>query len=456
MRNYKRTAIIILIFAILLPSLLSGCTNETFRISPLKSEDYDISIFFGSVDDPIAIDEMINKYNKESGVSIEAIVSETLRQDKRYLNRLLSSENPPAGFVITDEERLASLDDDTTRIINLSDLDSEIEFDAYPFRIDGYGFVLDKRLIPEIANNSNTEDFLADLRLATFAEWDTFVTVLNNYIRNNVVTTYKLNGKFYSLPNEKGKLISDVNGVFAYSGSDDLMNERILNVLFSNIDLASDDNIELEKPIITSGLSTYFDFLDMMTSNLAGRFATGIRGKDLMNEDKFGADQVLEIFGKGKSVFTIAGTEDYQKLNEINAERAINLALIPIKFPEDIDGISEKRDGRFVNVSIPITASYYLYANATVDSEQQEMLTDFIKWLHKYDSKNTSILKTSVLNYLDEGHVFPEVSDASILSLFYNIENDRLLNSFLVTTVWESQLKTSFIDTLTNSWVESR
>ena len=457
MRNYKKLTTIIAIFVILMPTLLSGCTSEPVRLTPMKSGNYDISIFFGSVQDPIVIDEMINKYNKDSGISIEAIVSDNLKQDKRYLNRLLESDNPPVGFVVADEEQLNNIIQEG-RIKNLLDIDEGISIEKYPYKIDGYGLIIDKRLIPEIAEGSSVDNFTTDLIAADYNEWSAFVSNLGAYIYNDATSAYKLNGNEYTFPEKKGALISEVNGTFAISGSDyTTINTKLLNVIFSNIDLEPlDGNLEHEKPVVGEGFDAYFEVLDTMTSNIAGRFAAGIRGKDFVDEKKFSRSQVLEIFGKGKSVFTIAASEDYEELRNIDAEKAMNLAMIPIKIPTTADVILESNDGRLINSSIPLTSSYYLYANAGTDAKQQTMLVDFIKWLSIYDADDNNSLEADVLKYLERGDVAPFLIEGSLASFVERIEKDRLLNEFLVTAVWDSKIYSNFIDLLNNTWAETR
>ncbi|MDR1952947.1 MAG: hypothetical protein LBQ21_00475 [Clostridiales Family XIII bacterium] len=481
-----RASIAVALCLTLMSLFFAGCDTADIRErmdEADEAEQYDFSVFLGDAGDPVKISELINRYRDEKGVSINPIITEEGSDNERALWRALESGNPPAAFLISSDDNMENISEGGF-LADFSFIDSAKAGQTMPYLFQGYGWAVDKRLIADLVGAGRADAFIADIRSADYAEWNTFVQKLSAYILNGTAEPFGMNGKEYSFPAEKGAYATNLNGVFAVAGGDpEFCVDTLLALALCTSDLSAwealkklaNDNAEedAEKatpPAVSEtpeevatdeafnlprpALSVYTSSLNDITTHLAGRYAPGIRSKGFVNAKVYGQKNAREIFAEGKAAFAVVNSEDFSSLSKLNAVQANNLVLLPIKFPYAENGVSGVFEERPVNRCIPLRVTHSFAVNGKSSPESQKMALDFLLWMDNEDRTLTDALENSVREYYDRGDVLPYAPHAQSLQSYAEALREKNLSEYLTHANWDDVYKENLLNFMFTTWYE--
>jgi ABC-type glycerol-3-phosphate transport system substrate-binding protein len=283
---------------------LDACTRDGLPEEDLI--EYDFSVYFGASLDPILADELTTGFEQETGLKVRAITESDTKKAEKTLIRELRSTQPPAAYIVSKETELDGLET------------SEL----FPFVVNGSGLAIDTALVSEWFGEDLSSRFIDDLSNCTGEQWLTFIRVADLYISGDISGAVTLDGNKYTFPEKKGVLTSELNGVFAIPGGEPL---PFVNMLTENAYYFAPDSV-LSFQAVSEGIAE-------LTSSLAGKYASGLRGTDFTNPLHYSVAETFEVFALGKAVFMPMSTYDYDTILALNASKADSLALVPIKLP---------------------------------------------------------------------------------------------------------------------------
>jgi hypothetical protein len=237
-----------------------------------------------------------------------------------------------------------------------------------------------------------------------------------------------MNGKEYRFPATKGEYASKLNGVYAVAGAESAtISGKLVDVCFSGADMQRLAEAEAADEEVNTRLGAYSSELEELTSKLAGRFASGIRGTDFLNEEKYSAFNAMEIFAADKAAFYLFDSGERGGLAELNAEKAEQIVMLPVKtrLPE-----TESR--------IMMDSTYIMYANASAPDEEKAAAIAFLRWFASRSYKSGSPLDISMRNYRRSGGAMGFPAETEKLHDFErNLYRDKTFRSMLENHVWD-------------------
>ena len=451
----------IITFILILCLLLTACLVGCKRSEPEEEVvDYDFSIFFGNLNDPIEIDAMLSEYEKLTGLKINPVITSDSKDNSSTLDSLLKDEEPPVIYAVTEEIDVEALSQGGF-ITDFTTIDSNMDGNHYPYILNGYGLAYDRGMIEEMFGTDITRDLLRDLRQAEYGEWLSFIDGLESFIEGGSAQAFTVSGNSYQFPEKKGELTKDLNGVYAFAGSDStIYGDAILNIMMQAVDIPSWESVREESTsaafrVLDPTLNTYINGLDDMTSHLSGEYSSGIRGEDFIDENFYSIDNTNEIFMEGKAMFSIIDSRRFSELEEMNAAKADRLKYLPIKMPYT-EGEGKVSGGAILNRSIPAGVSYSLYINNKVNPDLKKQALNFLLWFMDQDKKWGNSLSTSVNTYVRKGNVLDNpYSPPSLDSWKEKIYDDNGIKQYLQKGTWSEEYKSEFKTYLTEMWLEN-
>jgi len=365
-------------------------------------EDYDVSIYLGNFSDPIRMSSLAEEYGKDTGLKIEAVTTVQGASGNRALWRILNSSVPPAAFIIDTDTNI-------NRIISAGflaeDMDQETAevLPGIPLRFKYNAYACDRRLFDELILGADAGVFLPALEKASYEEWEKFIIKLSDYIRTGTVSNFTVNGKKYSFNRKKGVLTEQLNGVFAAEGGElDFLGKDLLDRL-----LATTDSATWEKALGKPRFSAYAEAIDLITGNLAGLYACGVRGDDFVDPSVVNRNYALRTFTEGHAVFLDISEDDADIIQDTNAELAANLALLPVKMPFAKYGLDSEVGATDVNRCISISTETTICINAGLSEEKKKEIRDFIEWFVTVENYGENHVMHEAAAYYDEGNYLP-------------------------------------------------
>ncbi|MDR2156961.1 MAG: hypothetical protein LBO81_04175 [Clostridiales Family XIII bacterium] len=480
--KHAKTPVAFALCLALAASLLIGCNRSdppTETEAAQETETYDFSVFFGNAEDPVKISELISRYETEKGIVVKPIITEAGDDNERALWRALESSNPPAAYLISANTNEGNIVEGGF-MAELSSILPSVSGRSIPGIFRGSGWAADKRLISDLVGEDRAEAFLADMRSADYEDWVGFVDKLNAYILRGTAASFRLNGREYGFPEEKGPYAAQLNGVFAVAGGDaDFRVNELLSLALSTSDptvwaaarrsAAQSAETEAENAgtdadgesttagafdAVRPGLSVYIEGLDLITSHMAGRYAPGVRGEGFIDDALYGKKEVRDIFAKGKAAFAATDSGDLDEIAALNAAMAANLVLLPIKLPYAENGLPGVREGRVVNSSIPVRVTHSFCVNARFAPDVQRKALDFILWLLDATRSLDGSLENSVRAYFDAGDVLPYASEEENLKSYAETLHKEGMDVYLTTNRWDAAHKESLLNFMFTLWYE--
>lgn len=439
----KRVTIYLLIICIVLGVAFTGCNTDKDEVT---EESYDFNVFLGSLDEPIEIDAMLTEYEKKTGLHINPIVIPEGKDNERTLEELLEDTTPPAVYAVANDMDTLWLSKGGF-IADFSSIDSEESGQSRPYILDGYGFTYDKAVFQEVFGNEKYTSLIADLKACNYEEWTKFLEEFNNFINDKKVKAVTVNGNKYSFPKKKGTEASKLNGIFALPGADSqIYGYSIMNMISQTADINAWETAKSSTAsafqVMYPTLTTYIEGMDFMTSNLAGKYSSGIRGSDFVNEEYYSQEITDSIFMSGKSLFTILDSKKYSEIQSLNAKKAETLDFMPIKMPYDPALGNSLSTGAILNSSIPANVSYSLYINNKLPIETQKQALEFLKWFVDKEEQWGNPLTSSIKEYVDSGNILEYRYDSeSIKEWEETIFDDKGVRIFLRKELWSVEYK---------------
>lgn len=447
MKRYKIITIA-LILLLLTATILGGCEAEPEEVA----EEYDFSVFLGSLDEPIEIDALITEYEESSSLNIEAIIIPENKDTPDTLKNLLKADNSPAVFAVANDVDQQELIDGG--YIRENDT-------AVPYFMNGYGYTYDRAMFNEMFGEKVATQLIKDLRASTYEEWTVFVSALNDFIKDRDNSSFSIQGHSYEFPNKKGKTTENLNGVFAFPGANsDIYGYSVMDIVAQSADLnawettgsqSSSAAIEVMNPTLT----TYINGLDLITSNLAGKYSSGIRGTDFTNDNYYSNYIANDIFMSGKGMFALIGSTKYSEIQTLNAEKAETLEFLPVKMPYD-ESVGEKTsEGAIINSSIPAEVSYSLYVNRTLSEDIQKEAEKFLTWFSSHEDQWSDPLNLSIKSYVAEGNTLIYDFEPTELRKWEKIIfADDGIRKYLQKELWNDDIKNEMKAFMTEKWNE--
>ncbi|GGO06642.1 ABC transporter substrate-binding protein [Saccharibacillus kuerlensis] len=427
--------------------LLSGCGSQEAK----APTNYDFYIFNGKSENAEAMEEVVDRYEAETGLTIKLFslgttdVAETLRSE-------MNSSAKPAlfstniGGVMEWSESGAILDLNEASNPELKALAAEVpeplrlsadgsQNYGIPYNIEGYGLIVDTRMAEQLFDLENPEPFLEDFKAATYDEFENLVNQVDAYIATGQADQVMLNGSPYPFAASKTELTSRLTGVFAEAGAEkwtygDHMGNIALNAVFSSaVDArnASEEQVEQLKGPLEKLART----LDLYSAHAAGMEGPLERGPSYINSTTASYDVSVQLFATGKALFLKQGNWVYPNIEKLNADILPTLTFLPIKLPlqqEDIqvEGLTVEQFNRSVPQFVP---SYYAI-NTKVTEREQELAQQFLVWLNTTEEGRRTIVEDfQFIPYnADDSVKFENTLNNSLIQ--YQLAGDTLSNPF--------------------------
>lgn len=432
----------------LFASSVVGCGSSS---GSSAKKDYDFYIFNVKSENAAALTELCKEYEKETGVVIKDFSLGTT-DGIDSLRAEMNSKNKPAifsatadtlpeweegGFIldfndVTNEE-FKALAESVPQSMRLSS-DGTKSY-GIPYNVEGYGLIVNTKMIADLFALENTESFIVDFKTAKYDEFEALVIAVDAYINNNTVATIKLSGNDYKLADFKTGLANELTGVFAEAGAEkwtygDHIGNFALNAVFDSLPAAqnaTDEQVEdLKNP-----LKRAVQLFDLKTSHAAGTDGPLKRSPDFINSTTSGYDQSVQLFADNKALFIKQGNWVYPNIEKVNPEMVKSITMLPVKLPLTEDDI--KIPGLTVekfNSSVPEFVPSYYAINKKVSEEEQKLAQDFLVWLNNSETgKKFVVEKFAFIPFnADENTVLENPLNNALIQ--YKQEGNILSNPF--------------------------
>lgn len=432
--------------------VLSGCGNksdETNTTSSVK-KDYDIFVYNSDTDIGTSFRAMCDEYTNRTGVIIRTVTPPENANTVSELEDYLSGEYPPDIFCVNNlselkkwkssesvwdfsnatEDSFKALVNDIPEPLKLSS--NTTDSLGVPYTVEGYGYLVDPKMISSLFGGDKYRNALTDLEECSYDEFYSMVEALKQYISTSAVYEFSLNGKNYSFVGNKGDMSKNLCGVFSFAAG----NSKNSGAYLSNIALASvfssaaSANIANDESVaaLKTPLIRFAELLDLITSNVAGSAGILGRGTGLVSNSQNSVSRSMKNFVNGKSVFLLAGTEDYKDMAMFDSQVAKRCIFMPIKIPcSESEIISSEDMAKNLHRSITTYSPRYYCINAKSSDSEKKKAQDFLTWMmtselaQKYvisdfgftpfNIKESSVIDNpfsrSMIEYLSEKRIVP-------------------------------------------------
>ncbi len=483
-RFYSFTAIV-LMFSF----LTAGCSNTAVS-------DYDLYIFNTKGESAAAMDAAAAAYTAETGKKVKVFslgsgtnASDTLRAE-------MNSKNKPAIFSIVNITELAewqeggfALDLSTVTDENFKKLHDEIPENmrltsdgknsyGIPYNVEGYGYIVDTRMIDGLFSAEYADAFLEDIKNASYDEFEDFVDKLDKYIKGETGISVTLRGNTYPFAEEKTELTKKLNGVFAVAGSEKwTYGDHLINVaLNTSFKTPADAKKATEKDIdsLKGAFLAYAETLDLKTSHSAGLSGPLPRGADFINSTTNNYDASVQVFAEGKALLLKQGNWVYTNIEKANPEITDTLTFIPIKMPvTQADITADNLTPAKLSRSIPVYVPNYYAVNAKASEAEIQEALNFLVWLNTSDSGKKFItedmafipynanpeeitldnsLGNSIIEYINEGNIISNPYAGTPAGWSSEIFGLEIMEKYLTKPDWTRDDYEAIADYGISSW----
>lgn len=408
-KNFKMCAVFLSIM--LLTSVLVGCGSssseskngetdgkDSTTTAKMGDKEYDFYIFNTKGENADALQAAVDAYSSEAGQVVKVFSLGSGTDSAELLRAELSSSKMPTIFCCMNQVALTEFTEGGYAM-NLAEA-SDTEFQqlvvdipknllltddngsyGIPFNIEGYGYIVDTRMIAALFGEENVENFIEAYKDATYDEFAAMVRAITDYINNDTLSTIILNNQSFKLVDKAG-LTEKLVGVMSMAGSqtwtygDHLVNIAI-DGAFANAGLAKNataEELDASKPLFEA----YAQVIDLNASN-----ATISRGPELINTITSGYDASVQNFAEGKALFLKQGNWAYTNIVGFNEAIGDTLIFLPVKMPFTDNMIQvEDMTAQYMNASIPVFVPNYYLINAKCEDSEKEAAEQFLVWLN--------------------------------------------------------------------------
>ncbi|MDR0884778.1 MAG: hypothetical protein LBN22_00175 [Clostridiales Family XIII bacterium] len=470
MNKRKKSILFILIVAIITTFSLASCKDNGENVTVTSPDDVDFYVYFGDYVDSITVDTILSNYKEETGVQIG--LKDPLRDNEKGIAEALGGDEPAVLYAASTTDVSEEYADNT----------------GIPFGAEGYGLVADKMQLAKLAGISTDADeidaYVDKLAKMTFPEFSAEASRLHYFIRDdeNKVTVDKLNGVFsfpgaekamygtelYEVllkamyPNKSADEIVDLldasaEAISAAREADALAVEAAAEVAAADAEGSAEDSessdappvdapADVTEPTDLEKVSTaYINTLDFYTSMLAGKFAAGIRGTDISDEDFYGMDAVAETLMKGKAVWAFLDIDASDTLEQLDKRKSHDLVIIPLKI-RDVEGEQDR---------LSVRPSYRMYVNGDADTGDLSKAQDFLRWYETHETDYLSALERSAASYLKSGKTLPElVENDTLYDYEKTIFGKKGVRLYLEKRIWDLDTISEMERYLVDAYIE--
>ncbi|MDR0568036.1 MAG: ABC transporter substrate-binding protein [Spirochaetaceae bacterium] len=463
----KKTAYLLSVLAV----LCIGCSKAGSGSSAGKSADkgYDLYVFNAKGENAAQFEAMAQAFQGETGIRVKTFSIGAGADQSAPMLAEMNSKNPPAIYSIQGINNLAQWleggyvvdlstapDPDFAKLV--ADIAPNLRMSlggntsyGIPYNIEGYGFIADRQMLADIFGVPNPDEIIADIKTASYPEWEAFVTALDAWIQNPQSAAVTLSGKSHALAGAKQGLAANLTGVGVIMGSETwTYGGHYVNVALNAVFPSQSDALNptpdqlrnLRNPLIG-----YAKGLELKTRYLAGKNGKAQRGQDLVSPANFGYDQAVQIFAEGKAVFLKQGNWAYNNIANVNKAMAERLTFLPIKMPFTQSDIVSGLTAEKINRSIPIFVPNYYAVNALSSEEEKQAAYKFLVWMNTSKTGQKFIIEDMAFipyNADPASTVVPNSLGNSIIA--YMKDGDMLNGLFLaVPGTWPSDTLGKFV-----------
>ena len=483
---------------VLLVILLAFSATLFAQGSGEADKGYDIYVYNSKGENAAQFAAMCAAYEAETGVRVKNFSIGSGQDHMETLRSEMNSRQMPSIFSIQGIKELAewsqggfALDLNTVTGGNFGKMASDIPLGlrltsdgstsyGIPYNVEGYGFIVDRDMLSEIFNPIPVDAVLADIKAASYEEWEALVKAIDAWIAYPRAMEVKLNGNTHKLAAKKGKLSEKLNGVFAVMGAEkwtygDHFINVALNAVFAN-DIEANQADEATIKSLKGAFLAYAKALDLKTSYLAGARGKAVRGQDFVSSANFGYDQAVQIFADSKAVFFKQGNWAFGNIEAVNKAQAARLEFVPVKMPYQKQDI-KRADGTTVemlNSSIPVFVPNYYAVNAMVPKSEQQKAFDFLYWMNNsetgkrfvveefafipYNADPTATtvpnsLGNSIIDYIASGHTLTAPYQGAPASWSGDVVGLRVMESYLTKRNWTKADYETIADYAIDQWI---
>lgn len=475
-------------------SSFAGCSSGSKQSA---KHDYDFYIFNGKSENADALGRLVKEYEKEKGVKVKVFSLGTTEATDTMRTAMNSDEKPSifsvgsgslaewkdGGYAMDLKEatlpELKKLADSVPESMRLKVKDGENY--GIPYNIEGYGLIVNKKMLADLFGLADTQQFIADYKTATYEEFRNMVIAVDAYIKENKVGSVVLSGHTYQLEKDKTKLTSQLNGVFSVAGAEkwtygDHFSNYPLNTVFNSLSAAqnaTDEQLEqLRVPLEKS-----IQALDFETSYLAGSKGALKRSPDFINSTNTGYDQAVQTFADNKALFIKQGNWVYSNIQKVNKDITESLTMLPMKLPFTDEDIKVKGlTAQKFNQSIPEFVPSYYVINKKVSKEEQKAAEEFLVWLNTSETgkryiteefafvpfnadENTKLanpLSNDLISYKREGNILSNPFNGAPNSWGQEAYGKILMEEYFIKIDWTKADYKKVADFSVQKWKEMK
>lgn len=457
---------------------------------------YDLYIYNSKGENAAQFAEMAKAYEAETGLRVKTFSIGSGQDHMETLRAEMNSSTMPSifsiqgvkeliewyqgGFVVDfntiEDQKFRTFADAIAPSLRLTN-DGSNSF-GVPYNVEGYGYIVDTQMVADLFGQAKVDSFIADVKAASYAEWEALVKALDAYIKRGTAASVTLNGNKYTLNATKTGLAKNLTGVFAVMGAEkwtygDHFINVALNAAFGDPNAAA-NSTDADVANLRGTLTAYVKALDLKTSYLAGMNGPAKRSQDFVSSANYGYDQTVQIFADHKAVFFKQGNWAYGNIANVNPEQATRLEFLPVKMPfQNADVTLANMTVKKLNSSIPVFVPNYYAINSMVGEEEQKRAMDFLVWLNtsetgkKYvvqefnfipynaDPATTQLpnsLGNSILDYINSGNIIAAPYHGAPATWSGDVVGLRLMEQYMTKAVWTEQDYKDIVDYAIKSW----
>ena len=459
---------------------LASCgNNEQSEKNTNKqtTKEYDLLIYNSDTSIAESFEKMCSDYTSRTGVIVKAITPEEDENASEKLDSYMNSGEAPDIYTISSMQELKKwqssgqvLDFSNATETNFKEIANKIPESlrlssntvdnfGIPYTINGYGYVVDPKMISSLFGADKYRAVLEDLKACGYDEFEGFINALKIYIESGSLYEFYLNKNSYRFKEKRSGLSENLNGIFAFpAGTASYTGFYMLNPsLAYKFNSAAGANVADSETIssLKNTLSSFARSIDLLTSSVSTKNGGISRGIELVNNVTNSPTQALKSFVNGQALFLIADNSIYDSMFLLDSSLANRATILPIKMPEVIgDTRASNLEEGFYNQSIVISVPRYFAINAKSDEKQQKLAQDFFVWFKTselaqkyimqefkfipYDLKESSAidnqLSRKMVEYLSGNQILPAVCNGlpegmaedigkSIIDKYYTVPN---------------------------------
>lgn len=475
-------------------STLGGTESGKEAAKSAEEGDYDLYIFNGKGEVADAMQKAADTYSAETGKKVKVFSLGSGTDSIEMLRAELNSSHMPSIFTIQNAQYLIeyveggfAMDLSKAENEDFKKLTSEIPKNFYltrdgsvnygiPYNIEGYGYVVDKKMIAALFGEDQVDSFIEAYKTAAYGEFEAMVTAMDGYIKDGTTADISLSGKSFPLLSDRTEKVTKLKGVFSVAGAekwtygDHLLNIAIDAVFKDSLAAAGATKEQLEAG--RGAWEAYAKLLDLKTSH-----ATTARGPELINSTTNGYDAAVATFANGEAIFMKQGNWCYTNYINANPEIGGTLTFLPIKLDVTQDDIkAEGMTAEHLNSSIPVFVPMYYAINDKVSDEEKAVAEDFLVWLntseagkkivvedmafipYNADPEVTSAgysLGDSILSYVKEGQTITDAYAGLPSGWATNVFGLQMLENYVNTSQWPDSAYSDIADFIISSWAEN-